>query len=102
MRYVKLRVLYAEVSIMKRKIALVLIVAFCVSSLMPEMQSKASEINGTEIQSQIEDESGEESNEVYEEEQQQDENKLDDAANVEEYEQKDEEKNEEQVPGRRP
>lgn len=98
MRYVKLRVLYAEVSIMKRKIALVLIAAFCVSSLMPEMQSKASEINGTEIQSQIEDESGEESNEVYEEEQQQDENKSDDAANVEEYEQKDEEKNEEQVP----
>ena len=83
---------------MKRKIALVLIAAFCVSSLMPEMQSKASEINGTEIQSQIEDESGEESNEVYEEEQQQDEDKLDDAANVEEYEQKDEEKNEEQVP----
>ena len=83
---------------MKRKIALVLIAAFCVSSLMPEMQSKASEINGTEIQSQIEAESGEESNEVYEEEQQQDENKLDDAANVEEYEQKDEEKNEEQVP----
>ena len=64
MRYVKLRVLYAEVSIMKRKIALVLIAAFCVSSLMPEMQSKASEINGTEIQSQIEAESGEESNEV--------------------------------------
>ena len=83
---------------MKRKIALVLIAALCVSSLTPGMQSKASEINGTEIQSQIEDESVEESNEVYEEEQQQDENKLDDAANVEEYEQEDEEKNEEQVP----
>lgn len=83
---------------MKRGIALVLIAALCVSSLMPGMQSKASEVNGTEIQSQIEDESGEESNEVYEAEQQQEENKSDDAANIEESEQKDGKTDEEQLP----
>ena len=83
---------------MKRKIALGLIAALCVSSLAPGMQSRANELNETGVQSQIENESAEGLDDASEEEQQAEEEKTNDAVSEEAPEQGDGEDEEELTP----